>query len=126
MVEKLTATTASNRIVGVGQATFNTSIGWGTSDHSDCIQGAAEIVGTVALGNWVRAFCVANVASSKLLENGVTTTGTLISSSTTTSGFTGSSGGAGATQWVEGGVNSTTMSTTLATVDANVQAAWGL
>lgn len=123
---KLTATTGGNRIVGTGQALFNISIGWGTTDHADCIEGAAEIVGTVASGTWIRAICVANVASSKLIENGTTITGTLISNSASSTGYVGTSGGAGSVSWVEGGINSTTMGSTAATLDSNVSTYWGI
>jgi hypothetical protein len=62
---KQTGTTGGNREVVVGQNLFNSSAGWGTTDHADCFEGGSgEIVGTVALGTPVRAFCTLNGASS--------------------------------------------------------------
>jgi len=125
---KQTGTTAGNREVITGQNLFNTSIGWGTSNHIDCLEGGSgEITGTVALGTWIRGICTINAASSALLENGVNIPGTLTSGASSQSGFVVSGAVSGATDtWVESGTNSTTMSGTRSTLDAQITTNWGI
>jgi hypothetical protein len=125
---KQTGTTGGNREVVVGQNEFNSSAGWGTTDHADCLEGGSgEIVGTVALGTYVRAFCTLNGASSALLENGTNHTGSLTNGSSAQSGFDVNAAISGATDiWLEDGINSTTMSGTLSATDSNVSTAWGI
>jgi len=125
---KQTHTTSGNRDILVGQALFNSSIGWSTTDHMDCLEGGSgEIIGTVALGTWIRGFCTINAGSSALLENGTNHTGTLTSGSSSQTFYVmnNTTGGSTAT-WVEGGINSTLMGSTLSTMDSNVSAYWGI
>lgn len=122
---KQTATNGGNRDVMSGQALFNYSAGFGTSDHPDCLAGGSgEITGAVSIGTWARVLCTQNGASSAMLENGSSTSGSLATGTGTQSAFIASSFFVGT--WVESGINSTTMGATLATLDGNISAYWGI